>query len=359
MLDKLQSIKERFEEVGQLIIMPESMADMSKYTKLTKEYKELEKIVAVYDEYSLVLQNIVSSKEVLDKEKDPDFREMAKAELDELRPRKEELEEELKQLLIPKDPNDSKDCILEIRGGAGGDEASIFAGDLFRMYERFCERQNLKLTVLDLTFGSAGGYKEIIATISGGEDVYGRMKYESGVHRVQRVPTTESQGRVHTSAASVAVLPEMDDVEVNIDMNDVRKDTYCSSGPGGQSVNTTYSAVRLTHEPSGLIVTCQDEKSQIKNFEKALKVLRSRLYEIELAKHNDAVGAQRKSMVGSGDRSDKIRTYNYPQSRVTDHRINKTVYNLPEVMDGHIEDFISALRFAENLDRMNNSGLEE
>lgn len=357
MLDKLQSIKERFEEIGQLIIMPDSMSDMSKYAKLTKEYKDLEKVVRAYDTYYLVIQNITSSKEILDKEKDPDFREMAKAELDELKIRKDELEEELKLLLIPKDPNDMKDCILEVRGGSGGDEAAIFAGDLFRMYQRFCEVQGWKLTVLDLTFGSAGGYKEIIATISGA-DVYGMMKYESGVHRVQRVPATESQGRVHTSAASVAILPEMDEVEVNIDMNEVRKDTYCSSGPGGQSVNTTYSAVRLTHIPSGLVVTCQDEKSQIKNFEKALKVLRSRLYEIELTKHNDAVGAQRKSMVGSGDRSDKIRTYNYSQSRVTDHRINKTVYNLPDVMDGNIGDFISALRFAENLEKMQAGGIE-
>ncbi len=358
MLDKLQALKDRFEEVGQLIVLPESMADMSRYAKLTKEYKDLEKIVKVYDEYKLVLQNITSSKEILDKEKDPDFREMAKAEIEELKDRKEVLEADLKQLLIPKDPNDSKDCILEIRGGTGGDEAAIFAGDLFRMYERFCEIQGWKLTVLDLTFGSAGGYKEIIATVSGA-DVYGMLKYESGVHRVQRVPATESQGRVHTSAASVAVLPEMDEVEVNLDMNDVRKDTFCSSGPGGQSVNTTYSAVRLTHAPTGLVVTCQDEKSQIKNFEKALKVLRSRIYEIELAKHNEAVGAQRRSMVGSGDRSDKIRTYNYSQSRVTDHRINKTVYNLPDVMDGHIEDFISALRMAENLEKMQSTGLED
>jgi peptide chain release factor 1 len=358
MLDKLQAIKDRFIEVGQLIIQPGAMSDMSKYTKLTKEYKDLEKVVALYDEYKLVLQNISSTKEILEKEKDPDFREMAKMELDELKESESKLESQLRQQLIPKDPNDSKDCILEIRGGTGGDEAAIFAGDLFRMYERFCEKQGWKLTVLDLTFGSSGGYKEIISTVSGA-DVYGMLKYESGVHRVQRVPATETQGRVHTSAATVAVLPEMDEVEVDINMNDIRKDTFCSSGPGGQSVNTTYSAVRLTHNPTGLVVTCQDEKSQIKNFEKALKVLRSRLYEIELAKHNEAVGAQRRSMVASGDRSDKIRTYNYPQSRVTDHRINKTVYNLPDVMDGNIEDFISSLRFAENLEKMKSTGMED
>lgn len=357
MLDKLQALKDRFIEVGQLIIQPDSMSDMSKYTKLTKEYKDLEKIVTLYDEYKLVLDNITSTKEILEKEKDQEFREMAKLELDDLRDREERLSEELKQALIPKDPNDSKDCILEVRAGTGGDEAAIFAGDLFRMYQRFCEKQGWKLTVLDLTFGSSGGYKEIISTITGA-DVYGMMKYESGVHRVQRVPATETQGRVHTSAATVAVLPEMDEVEVDVNMNDIRKDTFCSSGPGGQSVNTTYSAVRLTHLPTGVVVTCQDEKSQIKNFEKALKVLRSRLYEIELAKHNEAVGAQRRSMVGSGDRSDKIRTYNYPQSRVTDHRINKTVYNLPDVMDGNIEDFIGALRLAENLEKMNTSSEE-
>lgn len=358
MLDKLEAIKDRFEEVAQLIIQPDAMSDMGKYTKLSKEYKDLEKVVKVYDAYRLILDNLSSTKALLEKEKDPEFREMAKMEWEELKIKKEDIEEELKKMLIPKDPNDSKDCILEIRSGTGGDEAAIFAGDLFRMYEKFCEKQNWNLTVLDLTFGTSGGYKEIISSVSGA-DVYGMLKYESGVHRVQRVPATETQGRVHTSAASVAVLPEMEEVDVQIDMNDVRKDTYCSSGPGGQSVNTTYSAVRLTHEPTGLVVTCQDQKSQIKNFEKALKVLRSRIYEIELAKHNDAVGAQRKSMVGSGDRSDKIRTYNYPQSRVTDHRINKTVYNLPEVMEGNIEEFISALRFAENATKMKDGGVND
>lgn len=358
MLDKLEAIKERFEEVGQLIIQPDAMSDMNKYTKLSKEYKDLEKVVEAYDAYKLVMDNIQSTKSILEKEKDPDFREMAKIELDELKEKQETMEEDLRTMLIPKDPNDSKDCILEIRGGTGGDEAAIFSGDLFRMYERFCEKLSLKLTVLDLTFGSSGGYKEIISSVSG-TDAYGMLKYESGVHRVQRVPATETQGRVHTSAATVAVLPEMEEVDVQIDMNEVRKDTYCSSGPGGQSVNTTYSAVRLTHEPTGLVVTCQDQKSQIKNFEKALKVLRSRIYEIELAKHNETVGAQRRSMVGSGDRSDKIRTYNYPQSRVTDHRINRTVYNLPEVMEGNIEEFIQALRFAENAEKMQAGGMED
>ena len=254
-------------------------------------------------------------------------------------------------MLIPKDPNDSKAIILEIRAGTGGDEAAIFAGDLFRMYQRFSEKKGWRFSVLDITEGTSGGYKEIVSTISG-EDVYGMMKYESGVHRVQRVPVTESQGRVHTSAASIAVLPEMDEVEVKLDMNDIRKDTFCSSGPGGQSVNTTYSAVRLTHLPSGIVVTCQDEKSQIKNLDKAKKVLRSRLYEIELAKHNEAIGEKRKSMVGSGDRSDKIRTYNYPQSRVTDHRINYSVYNLQAVVDGDIEDFIERLRIADNAEKI-------
>lgn len=351
MIAKLQELKDRFEEVGQLIVQPDAMADMKKYSQLSKEYKDLEKIVKEFDEYQEILSNIEGAKAVLKTEKDEEFREMAKMELDELEPRKEEIEEKIKQMLIPKDPNDDKEAILEIRAGTGGDEAAIFAGDLFRMYQRFCEKNGLKLTVLDLTEGTSGGYKEIVSTVTG-ENAYGTLKFESGVHRVQRVPQTETQGRVHTSAATVAVLPEMDEVDVEIDMNDVRKDTFCSSGPGGQSVNTTYSAVRLTHAPSGLVVSCQDQKSQLKNFDKALKVLRSRLYEIELARHNEEVGANRRSMVGSGDRSDKIRTYNYPQSRVTDHRINYSQHNLPAVMDGEIEEFISQLKIADSMSKM-------
>jgi peptide chain release factor 1 len=351
MIDKLEAIKQRFEEVSEQLIQPDIISDMKRYSSLNKEYKDLEKIVVEYKKYLDILSNIATSKNVISTEKDPEFRDMAKAELDELLPQKEAMEDFIKEMLIPKDPNDSKNIILEIRGGAGGDEASIFAGDLYRMYQRFAERMGWKMEVLDYTEGTAGGYKEIVCSVSG-EDVYGKMKYESGVHRVQRVPNTETQGRVHTSAASVVVLPEMEEVEVNIDMNDVRKDLFCSSGPGGQSVNTTYSAVRLTHIPTNIVVQCQDEKSQLKNFDKALKVLRSRIYEIELAKHNSEVGAQRKSMVGSGDRSDKIRTYNYPQSRITDHRIGYTVHNLTTVMDGYIEDFIEQLRITENAERL-------
>lgn len=351
MKEKLEEIKHRFEEVGQLIVQPDAMSDMTHYSKLSKEYKDLEKIVNKYEAYKLILDNLANSKQILETEKDPEFREMAKMELDELEPQKETIEEEIKQMLIPKDPNDDKNSILEIRAGTGGDEAAIFAGDLFRMYQRYCEKQGWKMGVMDLTEGSSGGYKEIISMVSG-EDVYGKLKFESGVHRVQRVPATETQGRVHTSAATVAVLPEMEEVDVQIDMNDVRKDTFCSSGPGGQSVNTTYSAIRLTHMPTGLVVSCQDEKSQLKNLEKALKVLRGRIYDIELKKHNDAVGAQRKSMVGSGDRSDKIRTYNYPQGRVTDHRIGYSQHNLPTVMDGEIGEFIEQLRIAENAEKL-------
>jgi peptide chain release factor 1 len=351
MLDRLERMKERFQEVGQLMVQPDAMADMKKFTELSKEYADLEKVVEVYDAYTKTIDDISQAKNILENEKEPEFREMAKLEWEELKPEKERLEDELKKMLIPKDPNDAKNAVLEIRAGTGGDEAAIFAGDLFKMYQRYCDKNGLNLTVLDLTFGTAGGYKEIISTVTG-KNAYGTLKYESGVHRVQRVPATETQGRVHTSAATVAVLPEIDDVEVEIDMNEVRKDTYCSSGPGGQSVNTTYSAVRLTHEPTGLVVTCQDQKSQLKNFDKALRVLRSRLYEIELAKQNEEVGAQRRSIVRSGDRSDKIRTYNYPQGRVTDHRINYTVHNLPNIMNGEIEDLIENLQIAENASKL-------
>lgn len=351
MLDQLEAIRERFDEVSQQIVQPEVVSDQKRFMKLSKEYKDLEKIVTQHNAYKQLLAEIDSAKEIIATEKDEDFRELAKAELDELLPRREPLEELLKEMLIPKDPNDSKNIILEVRGGTGGDEAAIFAGDIFRMYQRFCEKQGWRLSIVDFTEGSSGGFKEIVAEVEG-EDVYGKMKFESGVHRVQRVPATETQGRIHTSAASVAVLPEAEEVDVDINMNDIRKDTFCSSGAGGQSVNTTYSAVRLTHIPTGMVVQCQDERSQLKNFDKALTVLRSRLYEIELQRHNDAIASQRKTMVGSGDRSDKIRTYNYPQSRVTDHRIGMTVYNLPSVMDGDIGEFIEQLRIAENAERL-------
>ncbi|TAE10616.1 MAG: peptide chain release factor 1 [Bacteroidetes bacterium] len=351
MIDKLDAIRQRFHEVNQMILEPEVIADMNRYSKLMKEYKELQKIDEQYKVYENILANIKSSKEVVATEKDEEFREMAKEELDMLNPQKEAQEEVLKNLLIPKDPNDSKNIILEIRAGAGGDEASIFAGDLFRMYQRFAEKKGWKMELIDYMDGTSGGYKEIVASMAG-EDVYGMMKYESGVHRVQRVPATETQGRIHTSAASVVALPEMEDLEVEVNPNDVRIDTFCSSGPGGQSVNTTYSAVRLTHIPTGIVVSCQDEKSQIKNKEKAFKVLRSRMYEIELKKQQAEMSTQRKAMVGGGDRSDKIRTYNYPQSRVTDHRIGLTVYNLPTVMDGDIDEFIEQLRLADNAEKL-------
>jgi len=351
MIDKLKAIKDRFEEVGQLIVQPDAMADMKQFSKLSKEYKDLEKIVEKYHSYKKVLDGLASAKSLLETEKDEEFREMAKMELEELQPQKIQLETELKQLLIPKDPNDSKDVILEIRAGAGGDEASIFAGDLLRMYQKFCEKQGWKMSVTDYVDGTAGGYSKLVAGVTG-HDVYGMMKFESGVHRVQRVPATETQGRVHTSAASVAVLPEMDDVEVEIDLNDVRRDEFCSSGPGGQSVNTTYSAIRLTHAPSGIVVQCQDQKSKLKNYDKALKELKSRLYVIELQKQQEEIGAERKSMIGSGDRSDKIRTYNYPQGRVTDHRIGYSQHNLPQVMDGNILEFIERLRIAENSEKL-------
>jgi peptide chain release factor 1 len=351
MLDKLEAIKVRWEAVERELSSPDVMSDMKRFAQLNKEYKDLTKIVDEYKIYRNLVSNIEANKQILAAEKDEEMREMAKMDLDDLLVAKEEKEEEIRVMLIPKDPEDAKNAILEIRGGTGGDEAALFAGDLYRMYMRFCERKGWKIQVMDVTEGSAGGYKEVVLEITG-EDAYGQLKYESGVHRVQRVPDTETQGRVHTSAASVVVLPEADEFDVQVNMNDIRKDLFCSSGPGGQSVNTTYSAVRLTHIPTGIVAQCQDEKSQLKNFDKALSVLRSRIYEMELAKKNAEMAKKRKTMVATGDRSAKIRTYNYPQGRVTEHRIGLTIYNLPEVMNGSIQDVIDALQLAENAEKM-------
>ena len=350
-LNKLQGVHDRFIEVSNLITDPDIISDMKRYIALNKEYKALEPIIDAYKGYKNTLENIESTKELLSLEKDPEMREMAKMELDELSGKVAPMEEEIKVLLIPKDPEDDKNAVMEIRAGAGGDEASIFAGDLYRLYTKFSEAKKWKVSIANISEGTSGGYKEIVINIEG-DGVYGILKYESGVHRVQRVPQTETQGRVHTSAASIAVLPEAGEFDIEIKPADVRKDTYCSSGPGGQSVNTTYSAIRLTHEPSGLVVTCQDQKSQLKNFDKAMKELRTRLYNLEYQKYLDKISSKRKTMVSSGDRSAKIRTYNYPQGRVTDHRINLTMYNLPSVMDGNITEIIDKLQVAENAERL-------
>ncbi|HXK82265.1 MAG TPA: peptide chain release factor 1 [Bacteroidales bacterium] len=350
-LNKLEGVKKRFQEVGRLLTDPSVTSDMDKYIKLNKEYKELEPIINAYDEYILILSNIDDAKRILNEEKDPELREMAKMELDDLHEKEEPMEEKIRLLLIPKDPEDEKNAILEIRAGTGGDEASIFAGDLFRMYTKYCEIKAWKMEPIRITEGTQGGYKEIVTSIKG-ENVYGTLKYESGVHRVQRVPQTETQGRVHTSAASVAVLPEAEDVDIQINPADVKRDEYCSSGPGGQSVNTTYSAIRLTHIPTGIVVTCQDEKSKLKNLDKAMKELKTRLYNLEHQKYLDEIAHKRKTMVSSGDRSAKIRTYNYPQGRMTDHRINLTMYNLGNILEGDIQDIIDQLIMAENAERL-------
>ncbi len=355
-LDKLEGVKKRFTEVGELLTRSDVMTDMKKYVKLNKEYKDLQPVIEAYEKYKLALSNIASAKNLLSTEKDEEMRDMAKAEIEELSGQIPGMEEEIKMLLIPSDPEDEKDAVIEIRAGTGGDEASIFAGDLFRMYTKFFEQQGWKCEINRYTEGTAGGYKEIVISVSG-DGVYGIMKYESGVHRVQRVPQTETQGRVHTSAASVVVLPEADEFDIEIKNEDIRKDTYCSSGPGGQSVNTTYSAIRLTHIPTGTVVTCQDEKSQIKNYEKALKELRTRLYNLEYQKYLDDISHKRKTMVSTGDRSAKIRTYNYPQARMTDHRIGLTMYNLPSVLDGNILDMIEKLQMAENAERLKESSI--
>lgn len=356
LLDKLETFYIRFKEIGELITDPEVIQDMERYVRLTKEYKDLEAVISAADRYKKVLKSIDEAEEILKVEDDKELREMAQGEIDELITQLPTMEQEIKMLLVPADPEDSKNVILEIRGGTGGDEACLFAGDLFRMYSKYCEAKGWKMEVTNVNEGTAGGYKEIVANVSG-NGVYGILKYESGVHRVQRVPSTETQGRIHTSAATVAVLPEAEEVDVVLNQGDIRKDTYCSSGPGGQSVNTTYSAIRLTHIPTGIVVTCQDEKSQIKNLAKAMKELRSRIYAIEHQKYLDAIASQRKTMVSTGDRSAKIRTYNFPQGRVTDHRINLTLYNLGAVLDGDLDEIIEKLKIEENTERLKESGL--
>ena len=351
MLDKLEAINQRYLDVEKLISSPNAMDDMKLYIQLSKEYKDLEPIIKIYKKYDLLLSNIAEAKEILSNTDDLEMKEMAKMELDDNLPKVSGLEENIKVLLIPKDPADAKNAVLEIRAGTGGDEASIFAGDLYRMYTSFAQSKGWSLELVDIAEGTAGGYKEIIFNLSG-DNVYGQLKFESGVHRVQRVPQTETQGRVHTSAASVIVLPEAEEFDIDLKDSDIRKDTYCSSGPGGQSVNTTYSAVRLTHIPTGVVAQCQDQKSQHKNYDKALKVLRSRIYEIELHKKLEEDAKHRKTMVSSGDRSAKIRTYNYPQGRVTEHRIGLTKYNLQSVIGGEIQEFIDELHLAENAEKL-------
>ncbi|NOZ36392.1 MAG: peptide chain release factor 1 [Chlorobi bacterium] len=356
-LDKLEGVYDRYKEVERLLSEPSVASNQEKYVKLNKEYKNLEPIIEAYKAYKNVIENIESSKIMLSEEDDAEMKQMAKDEIDSLITQKHDLEEEIKVLLLPKDPEDDKNAIVEIRAGTGGDEASIFAGDLFRMYTKFCELKKWKVEINNITEGTQGGYKEIVFQVTG-NGVYGILKYESGVHRVQRVPETETQGRVHTSAASVAVLPEAEDIDVEINDADVRKDTYCSSGPGGQSVNTTYSAIRLTHIPTGLVVTCQDEKSQIKNLKKAMKELKTRLYNLEYQKYLDEISSKRKTMVSGGDRSAKIRTYNYPQGRVTDHRIKLTLYHLQNILNGDITEIIEKLQIAENTEKLKSSGME-
>jgi peptide chain release factor 1 len=342
MFERLDQIEARYEELTQALASPEIIGDSAKYQKTAKAHSEITPVVEKYREYKDLKKGIAESKALLADEKDPEMRAYAQEEFDNLEVRLIRVEAELKVLLLPKDPNDEKNVILEIRAGTGGDEATLFAAEIFRMYTRYAETQRWRVEVLSTSESSVGGLKEVIALIEG-ERVYSRMKYESGVHRVQRVPQTEQQGRVHTSAVTVAVLPEAEEVDIKIDPKDLRIDTFCSSGPGGQSVNTTYSAVRITHIPTNTVVSCQDEKSQIKNREKAMRVLRSRLYEVEMQKQQEAMAKERRAMVGSGDRSEKIRTYNFPQNRVTDHRIGLTIHQLGELMDGKIQPLIDAL----------------
>ncbi len=355
MLEKLQIVQQRFDEVSDLIVQPDIISDQKRYIELNKEYKELSLLVEKIKIYKTFLSNLKEAESLLKVEKDSEMIAMAKLEIESINIDLPKLEEEIKLMLIPKDPDDSKNVVIEIRAGTGGDEASIFAGDLYRMYTKFCQSKNWVISDMDSSEGTVGGFKEVIFEVSG-EDVYGILKYESGVHRVQRVPQTETQGRVHTSAATVMVLPEAEEFDVSIDMNEVRVDYFCSSGPGGQSVNTTYSAVRLTHEPTGIVAQCQDQKSQHKNKEKALKVLRSRLYELELSKKLASDSEKRNLLVSSGDRSAKIRTYNYPQGRVTDHRIGLTLYDLPNFVNGDINKMIDELQLFQNTQRLKEAG---
>jgi peptide chain release factor 1 len=351
LLKKLEAIEYRFTEVGTLIVDPDIISDMDRYVKLNKEYKELEEVVTSYKKYKNIIDNLQSSKELLAIEEDPEMREMAKMEIDELENQRPILEEELKMLLIPKDPEDNKNAIMELRAGTGGDEACIFVEDCFRMYTLFFKEMGWHYEILNSQEGGTKGIKEVSLEISG-DGIYGMLKFESGVHRVQRIPETESQGRVHTSAITVAILPEAEEVDFELDMNDVRKDTFRASGAGGQHINKTESAIRLTHIPTNTVVECQDGRSQHKNLAMAISVLRSRLYQKELDRVHEERAAKRKTLVSTGDRSAKIRTYNYPQGRITDHRINKTIYNLSAFMNGDIKDMIDSLKMAENAERM-------
>ena len=356
LLSRLDGLTNRFEEVSTLITDPSVISDMKRFVKLNKEYHDLERIIHARNHYKLLLDHLNEAKQLLDTENDPEMREMAKGELEEIQSKLPQLEEEIKLMLVPNDPQDGKNAIMEIRAGTGGDEASIFAGDLWRMYTKYCETKGWKVQITSFSEGTSGGYKEIVMEVSG-ENVYGTLKYESGVHRDQRVPATETQGRVHTSAATVAVLPEAEEFDVEVKESDIRVDIFCASGHGGQSVNTTYSAIRLVHLPTGITVQCQDEKSQLKNKAKAMVELRSRIYNMEYQKYLDEIASKRKTMVSTGDRSAKIRTYNYPQSRVTDHRIDLTLYNLPTVMDGELQPIIDKLIVAENAERLKESEL--
>ena len=355
MIERLAIVKQRFDEVSDLIIQPEVIADQKRYIALNREYKDLSALMEKRKHYLKLHQRLKEAEEIISDGSDPEMSDMAKEELEEVKSKLPALEETIRFMLIPKDPEDAKNVVMELRAGTGGDEASIFAGDLYRMYTKYCERKGWKVSIVDLSEGTAGGFKEIIIEVSGTE-VYGTMKFESGVHRVQRVPQTETQGRVHTSAATVMVLPEAEEFDIEIDMNEVRLDLFCSSGPGGQSVNTTYSAVRLTHIPTGIVAQCQDQKSQHKNKEKALKVLRSRLYELELSKKLEEDSAKRSAMVSSGDRSAKIRTYNYPQGRVTDHRIGLTLYDLQNIINGDLDKLVDEIQMHYNTEKLKVSG---